>query len=85
MNKVHPFPSPPLFPSPVYVCDSYTWGSNGSGRLGLGHRGGCGTPTCVESLQSIAIRQVAMGRNHSAAIAAVSDGLYMWGCAAGGE
>jgi alpha-tubulin suppressor-like RCC1 family protein len=62
----------------------YTWGSNGSGRLGLGHRGGCGTPTCVAGLSSIAVRHVSMGRNHTAAITAGSDVLYMWGCASGG-
>ncbi len=63
------------------VGNLYTWGSNGSGRLGLGHRGGTGTPTCVESLETIAVRHVSMGRNHTAAIAAGSDALYMWGCA----
>ena len=40
----------------------YTWGANGSGRLGLGHRGGCGAPTCVTALSTIAVRHVSMGR-----------------------
>jgi hypothetical protein len=62
----------------------YMWGSNGAGRLGLGHRGAAATPTCVEALETIAIRHVSLGMNHSAAIAAGSDDLYMWGCAAEG-
>ena len=62
----------------------YTWGSNGAGRLGLGHRGAAATPTCVEALENTAIRHVSLGRNHSAAIAAGSDALYMWGCASEG-
>jgi Regulator of chromosome condensation (RCC1) repeat len=63
----------------------YVWGTNGAGRLGVGHRGACATPTCVESLESIAIRHVSLGRNHSAAISAGGEGIYMWGCAAEGE
>jgi hypothetical protein len=63
----------------------FMWGSNGSGRLGLGHRGGCGTPTAVDALSTIAIRQVSMGRSHSAAVSAGSDLLYVWGCAAEGK
>lgn len=63
----------------------FTWGGNGSGRLGLGHRGARGTPTCVEDLEETAIRMVALGHNHSAAIAAGSNELYVWGAASEGQ
>lgn len=58
----------------------FTFGSNQNGKLGLGEQGvrKPKTPTMVESLASIAIREAACGHEHTVALSA-SGHVYTWG------
>eukprot|EP01094_Clydonella_sp_ATCC50884_P028437 TRINITY_DN8529_c0_g1_i1.p1 TRINITY_DN8529_c0_g1~~TRINITY_DN8529_c0_g1_i1.p1 ORF type:complete len:632 (+),score=133.57 TRINITY_DN8529_c0_g1_i1:274-1896(+) len=58
--------------------DVYTWGQGLNGRLGHGDENDQLSPKVVESLLGKAIRKIACGPSHTAAISANSD-LYTWG------
>lgn len=62
----------------------YSWGHNGSGRLGLGHSRTILTPTVIEYLTGREIIYVAAGEAHSAAIDR-SGVLFTWGAGSFGR
>jgi alpha-tubulin suppressor-like RCC1 family protein len=56
----------------------YAWGSNGHGRLGLGHNTDMRVPKRNHELESLGVTEIHMGRMHSFAIAD-NGNIYAWG------
>lgn len=56
----------------------YAWGSNNHGQLGLGDRIDRRTPTVIEALWALPVKQLAAGDHHSCALTR-SGYLFTWG------
>ena len=57
----------------VYVC-----GSGDKGQLGLGQVTSFGSPRLVEAIAHVPMKQIAVGKSHSMALATNGD-VYCWG------
>jgi len=78
--------------SHMFACtsrESYAWGWNGCGQLGLGHEEDQLRPQSVEVLRGHEVKDIAAGAAHSFALVAMAklktDVLYSWGSNACGQ
>jgi len=62
----------------------FSWGAGIMGQLGHGRWNNRFTPSRVKFLEGIAIKQIACGSWHSAAISDIGE-LYTWGCGEAGQ
>lgn len=62
--------------------ETYAWGWNGCGQLGVGHKDDQSRPTVVDSLRGSTVRSLSAGAGHSVAVAdgiAANGLVYVWG------
>lgn len=63
----------------------YSWGSNGSGQLGLdSNTEAFFEPRVIRELRGVRIKQVLAGDKHSLALDE-NGNVYSWGCSADGK
>lgn len=64
----------------------YTWGANKFGQLGLGYcsPNAVATPTLIQCLSGLPVRQLASGANHSLLVTP-SGSVYAWGANSNGQ
>lgn len=78
--------------SHMFACtdvETFAWGWNGAGQLGLGHEEDQLRPTLVDAIRGARVAAISAGAGHSACIA-LSPGaplsqLFTWGCNTNGQ